>query len=282
MSSSTVRPSKNSAFTLIELLVVIAIIAILAAILFPVFAQAREKARQTTCLSNNKESALAMLMYVQDYDEDLAPCWNMNQAGPGDCSNWFNWPMWHSWVELVYPYTKNLPMFQCPDNNLPPIWSGQFFNVRNVGFWPGMGLNYQYLSPTNGGDWCDRVGKNDSGINSPAATVLFAEAGEGENSGGGIVSCVIDPPDGATASSAGRTEGWGGWGIDGVLGPHGGVSPRHSGKSGGNLALCDGHVKFYQTNAIAQGTNWVPTISQSAVVIKDYSTYLWDTDDMGH
>src|SRR5262249_38734327 len=61
--------NKKSAFTLIELLVVIAIIAILAAILFPVFAQAREKARSISCLSNNKQVSLGVLMYVQDYDE---------------------------------------------------------------------------------------------------------------------------------------------------------------------------------------------------------------------
>src|SRR6476620_9900153 len=69
MSMSLHRNANRSAFTLIELLVVIAIIAILAAILFPVFAQAREKARQTSCLSNTKQISLGILMYLQDYDE---------------------------------------------------------------------------------------------------------------------------------------------------------------------------------------------------------------------
>jgi len=85
-------------FTLIELLVVIAIIAILAAILFPVFARAREKARQTSCLSNEKQIALALLMYAQDYDERFM---NVRQ-GPG------------GWNALVQPYTKNWQLFQCP------------------------------------------------------------------------------------------------------------------------------------------------------------------------
>src|SRR5918997_594162 len=78
MSRSYYR--KTGGFTLIELLVVIAIIAILAAILFPVFAQAREKARQTSCLSNLKQIGTASMMYVQDYDEAMFPAWY--DAGP--------------------------------------------------------------------------------------------------------------------------------------------------------------------------------------------------------
>src|SRR5689334_4870314 len=81
-------PSKNKGFTLIELLVVIAIIAILAAILFPVFAQAREKARQTSCLSNEKQLGTAFLMYVQDYDETFP----LRSPGPGLEKTWIAQP----------------------------------------------------------------------------------------------------------------------------------------------------------------------------------------------
>jgi prepilin-type N-terminal cleavage/methylation domain-containing protein len=88
-------------FTLIELLVVIAIIAILAAILFPVFAKAREKARQTSCLSNTKQLCLSFLMYVQDYDEVFPG----RVMAPTPAV---------SWVALIYPYTKNSQLFRCP------------------------------------------------------------------------------------------------------------------------------------------------------------------------
>src|SRR5438552_10116103 len=100
---------KTSAFTLIELLVVIAIIAILAAILFPVFAQAREKARQTMCVSNMKQITLADLMYAQDYDETGAPSWVV-YAGGGDVLNYhapFTGITWGGyWPDLIYPYVK--------------------------------------------------------------------------------------------------------------------------------------------------------------------------------
>lgn len=92
-------------FTLIELLVVIAIIAILAAILFPVFAKAREKARQTSCLSNMKLLGLAMMQYAQDYDERL-PVRGANCAA---ASRWGGLPIQH-----VLPYVKNTQVYQCP------------------------------------------------------------------------------------------------------------------------------------------------------------------------
>jgi prepilin-type N-terminal cleavage/methylation domain-containing protein/prepilin-type processing-associated H-X9-DG protein len=94
------RPVRLSGFTLIELLVVIAIIAILASILFPVFAQAREKARQITCLSNFKEIGLAHMMYVQDYDEYYCPS-EVSLSGGG------NFTTGYDWTFVINPYIKN-------------------------------------------------------------------------------------------------------------------------------------------------------------------------------
>src|SRR2546423_7691088 len=104
----------RGAFTLIELLVVIAIIAILAAILFPVFAQARESARKTACLSNTKQLGLACLMYSQDYDERLVPTWNASQPGVLRDDGSVYRP-WTPWTKNVQPYVKNLDLLICPD-----------------------------------------------------------------------------------------------------------------------------------------------------------------------
>lgn len=107
------------AFTLIELLVVIAIIAILAAILFPVFAQAREKARQTTCLSNLKQVGTGLMMYSQDYDETL-PVYN---DGVFDFGNPAVYTATPNFFGSVIPYIKNSQVFGCPsapDNESSP------------------------------------------------------------------------------------------------------------------------------------------------------------------
>src|SRR5438270_12656681 len=100
----------RAGFTLIELLVVIAIIAVLAAILFPVFAQAREKARQTTCLSNHRQNGTAAMMYAQDYDEKWVP------YSVGDGKNQKLWPV------LLQPYIKNTNIFTEPSNPSRTFW----------------------------------------------------------------------------------------------------------------------------------------------------------------
>src|SRR6056297_3098043 len=106
-------------FTLIELLVVIAIIAILAAILFPVFARAREKARQASCLSNMKQISLAQMMYAQDYDETMVV--NATSVHNFDAPD--GTPITTPdtgamlWMYLIYPYVNNVQIFTCPSDN---------------------------------------------------------------------------------------------------------------------------------------------------------------------
>jgi len=143
------RERFQSGFTLIELLVVIAIIAILAAILFPVFAQAREKARQTSCLSNQKQLATGFLMYVQDYDETFP----LRTPGPGLETTWIVQPpdaqpgntslRASYWIAATNPYMKNYQIWRCPSTpaetfvNPGPVtttdtWSYDFNSMLGV------------------------------------------------------------------------------------------------------------------------------------------------------
>jgi len=112
---------RKRGFTLIELLVVIAIIAILAAILFPVFSRAREQARQTACLSNAKQIGTALMMYAQDWDESF-PFW-IAWCADGNCANGLS-ASWNSlfWTEQLLPYVKNKDVFKCPSDNRTGGW----------------------------------------------------------------------------------------------------------------------------------------------------------------
>src|SRR6056297_580676 len=115
-------------FTLIELLVVIAIIAILAAILFPVFARAREKARQASCLSNAKQLGLGFMMYVQDYDERLPAVYVWLPEG--------------YWAQLIYPYVENHQVYQCPSAPKDePVGGGKWRGLWNYPLHYGFNLD---------------------------------------------------------------------------------------------------------------------------------------------
>jgi prepilin-type N-terminal cleavage/methylation domain-containing protein/prepilin-type processing-associated H-X9-DG protein len=132
--------SNRSAFTLIELLVVIAIIAILAAILFPVFAQAREKARSISCLSNMKQIGLGIYMYVEDYDETYPtafaamPCINNGDLCQPSVGGQTLGPI--PYDAQIDPYIKNIQIYACPSDSAPenwtdnqsPIWNGIYNN----------------------------------------------------------------------------------------------------------------------------------------------------------
>jgi prepilin-type N-terminal cleavage/methylation domain-containing protein/prepilin-type processing-associated H-X9-DG protein len=172
------------AFTLIELLVVIAIIAILAAILFPVFAQAREKAKQTTCTSNMKQIGLSLMMYTQDYDEtyptnswDLAPVGTTdNDSGNPNYRTRFNW-IWQ-----LLPYTKNRQIWRCPSDPNPK-GNGSCYSA-SPGEWGiptpnSYGVNMEILSYAGKGapDWFGHIGAlSMAQVPSPAATYAVSDS----------------------------------------------------------------------------------------------------------
>jgi prepilin-type N-terminal cleavage/methylation domain-containing protein/prepilin-type processing-associated H-X9-DG protein len=134
--------SGRRGFTLIELLVVIAIIAILAAILFPVFAQARENARRISCLSNMKQVDTACLMYVQDYDESLPSLTNDNSVAPN-----LRIDLWN----LMQPYTKNKDVFYCPDRTDTGCGYGMFAGIAQNDRCIGVGYNWGPVQFVGGG-----------------------------------------------------------------------------------------------------------------------------------
>ncbi len=175
MNSTSPYQAKR-AFTLIELLVVIAIIAILAAILFPVFAQAREKARQTACLSNLKQIGLAFRMYTEDYDE-VHMYSLMNEAGSP--------PSIYSWQQRMIPYVKNGQVFVCPSSlaDSDPV---HLIKLREAGGVVAYGFSYKpnRLVMWQKSDTSFSAGNGllgDADVKRPAETMLFLDSPYSEN-----------------------------------------------------------------------------------------------------
>jgi prepilin-type N-terminal cleavage/methylation domain-containing protein/prepilin-type processing-associated H-X9-DG protein len=290
MNRSTKQARSASAFTLIELLVVIAIIAILAAILFPVFAQAREKARATSCLSNCRQISVALLMYTQDYDE------NFPLFSAGYCSRIPN-PLQPvdpnhpagvraMWQAQVLPYMKNWQILSCPSD------TGVLPNDNFVKFYMlSYGYNYGYLSKLEvvADPGCPSItqwfsGHSQAFVQKPAEIVMLTDNG-GKNlyqtSGATTLGSMVNPPDAWPSSEYFYGPVQVGWGLNcqdyfqgTKWGDTDGFAWRHN--EGGNAAMCDGHAKFFKVDRLAGGTNYRPTQSCTATLVTDYSQYMWD------
>lgn len=234
--------SRFAAFTLIELLVVIAIIAILAAILFPVFAQAREKARQTSCLSNEKQIGLAMMQYVQDYDETLPPGRYYDSSGTGTAFAWDNYIEPYAQKAGSTDYGKgNNPYLVCPSDSIdrkPAYTNGPVPNKKSYAI-SGSGVStadYPWLPETYPtGTSGITQGRPLADITSPAGLIMIAEAHRSK-SGIGVNTDyrVLSPaPTAAAALPYGQIEP-----------PPAKAQVPHSG--GWNYLFADGHAKWFK------------------------------------
>ena len=233
--------SRRSAFTLIELLVVIAIIAILAAILFPVFAQAREKARQTSCLSNIKQIGLGLLMYAQDYDEQFPradytlPTGTPSPLNPNATGTFglrINHYKWQAWT---LPYIKNTQVFFCPSRTRDEIAWGTNGEIKGNGYALNLSLSGRPIAPA--GENPGFLGGGLPGLNTPAETFLIQELRNQIS----FSYCSASPcVSGATLYPAARQDSWYNY-----LTPGGVVEKKNAPHSDGfNFCYADGHAKY--------------------------------------
>ncbi len=274
------------AFTLIELLVVIAIIAILAAILFPVFAQAREKARGISCLSNVKEVTLAWQMYLQDYDETMVPH-RVGAFMPAPFTGTYQ-----RWPYLCNPYIKNWQIFHCPSGGNPQgIWgAGPNAHIANWQRLSQIGYNYLGL-----GIWCDCdaciQGVSLAAVNKPASTIAFVDSATQSTPANPYPVKTNDgyytvqaPAQYAAIYPAPNTCTW----YDGSLGgwdwTKPGPKPNYMGwtidrhTEGMNVGWVDGHSKFMRPSQLWAGTNFGPGVAETAVRLTKPDDYLWNPD----
>ncbi len=232
-------PRRQSAFTLIELLVVIAIIAILAAILFPVFAQAREKARAISCISNIKQITLAHQQYIQDYDETLGDL--EEGAITGQATTAHGGTPGYIWTGYMQPYMKGIQVAYCPSAGTRIVKSYGGFNFTgllytrvdrsqlNIGInidgtigWNGWGC---YKNYTGSNPYCSSQFFTLSTFQYPSQSVMFGDSVPVDPNVASGKSWFIDPQRNPAINEIGAT------------------ASRHQG--GTNIGFLDGHTKFY-------------------------------------
>jgi len=312
MISNALFKRKQRGFTLIELLVVIAIIAILAAILFPVFAQAKLAAKASASISNVKQESLGMLTYAADYDDVAVPGTRF-QRTQSDSNEFFAFFSWWvaTWPVMIGPYVKNYDINRDPlgpDQN--PIVDQAYWKGYNVK--AGMisyGYNYTAFSPIKqigtGGLFNQPIygyaTKPLTSAEKPAETVLLTSSAMmwvdtktaglmGSSPPAHLTTGNVDAP--ACHNQTTISFCWDGWGnsfawntLGGFFGqPNvftqeagsrtGGVAYRKSGRV--TTAFADGHVKRLAITNLSAGTNWTPDISPTGVNVTDSEKYLWD------
>lgn len=201
--------SRRTGFTLIELLVVIAIIAILAAILFPVFARAREKARQSNCLSNVKQIGLGLLMYMQDYDETFVRTSDADMVGWVATGNHYS-----VWYRAVGPYVKNQQLFVCPSDT-----------SRTSARWPSNSSSWNESTSAVAGSWHFPLSY---GVN--------------HNFGGGALGSVEYPAETGMAFECTLILSY----ESSTSEQRGSIYNASRHNDGFNAVLFDGHAKWYQ------------------------------------
>ena len=224
---------RRRGFTLIELLVVIAIIAILAAILFPVFAKVREKARAIACISNEKQLGLGFMQYTQDNDELFPINLGNGSTLPG-------------WAGAIYPYVKSVGVYACPDDSSAPADAS--LNHCSYAFNQDFLISFGSTKPVNL-----------SQMNAPASTVALVEVSAGEmhpNSAdyspvGDGYNAPINTWDG-TNTGGYRTGLMGNRpSFAGSMSPAVNNSPIHI--DGANFLAADGHTKFLHGTRVSNG-----------------------------